>query len=211
MAYGLPGSRRRRIAPPDPPETGRNPVECSALNANHRRGRLQTLFALLCALGVFAGIHLTNRRAHNMGALTERALQGVWELRSVGADPIGPNTHTDVLSQHVSFYNGRLHGDTRLLASTPAGANQMPFPDQSVNRVEVNTVENTVIVLWDGTYKLLDGRRMELKVGQALYRLEATLNPKTHVLTLDHDVILTYPGATRYCKSREEMEGKREE
>lgn len=163
-----------------------------------RRGRLQVLLAAACALGVFAGVRVQKSNAETARTLTEQALAGTWELRALDGTAIGPNSPTALLSQRLTFQNGRLHGETRLRADSEAATLTMPFPDSSVDAVTPSPDGYLVTVRWSGSYKPVRANLVALKVGKAGYRVKITPLPGTRALELDHDAILTYKGAARY-------------
>ncbi len=164
----------------------------------HSRG-LRTLLVGISALGACGGLYAYNTRQANPSfTLSETTLAGTWDLQAVGADPVGEKTDSVLLSQRVIFGNGRLHGETRLRAETTAASTAMPFPDQTATDVKTSPDGHEVDVSWDGKYKVLENNRLELSIGKAQYRLAATINPKAKQLTMDHDAVLTFKGATRY-------------
>jgi hypothetical protein len=164
-----------------------------------RRGRLQAFLAAFCALGVFMGVRMAHtHRGRVVPSLSEQALAGTWELRTVHGDPVGPDVDSVVLSQRIHFQDGRLQGETRLHADTAAATTAMPFPDESVRSVRAGADGHEVTVTWDGSYILRDNRILELHIGNATYRAAVTLDPAAHTLMMDHDAILTFPGPTRY-------------
>ena len=167
--------------------------------ASLRSSRVQVGLAIVGAIGVFAGARLS--RAHTVSgdsALTAAAVDGTWELQSVGDDPIGPNVESGVLSQKVVFGHGAVQGETRLLAASAAGTTTMPFPDLSVADIQESADSHTVTVTWRGTYTVLPNSRLDLRIGKAQYKLAGKINFHTHLLELEQDAILTYKGAALY-------------
>lgn len=200
MTYEIAGSRQgATLRQPEATGQGkrkkRDPASPEVLRL---RGRMQAFLAAAVALGIFCGTHIATHRHTDLSILSDRTLQGRWDLLSVGGEPIGPKVASGVLSQQLFFDHGKLHGETRLLASTPAGATQMPFPDQSVKQVRVSPEGYDAVATWEGSYRLLDAHQMALYVGQARYLVRGSIDPKAHALILDHDAILTYQGASRY-------------
>lgn len=164
----------------------------------HSRG-LRTLIAGVGALGACGGLYVFNtQQAKPAFTLSEETLAGTWELQAVGTDPVGEKTDSMLLSQRVTFAKGRLHGETHLRADTTAASTAMPFPDQTATDVKTSADGHEVAVSWDGKYKVLENNRLELSVGKAQYRLAATIDSKARQLTMDHDAVLTFKGATHY-------------
>ena len=165
------------------------------------RTRLHTMGAILCAVGVFAGVGMTRNRQANAATLeVEQKLAGTWTLKTVGGAEIGPHFASDVLLQRVTFTNGTLRGDTRLRANTVSGTTDMPFPDESAKSATTSADGRYLDVTWTGSYTVLDSRRVELHIGKAVYRVEAQFDSAFRSLEFDHDAILTLPGATRYAR-----------
>lgn len=177
------------------------PVAPTARETDRRmrqRGRLHTLLAGAGALGLFLGVHLTHRPGVRETPLSEQTLDGAWELTAVNGDPVGPKADSTVLSQRITFRQGRAFGETVLRARSEVATTALPFPDQSVRRVIASPDGHDVTVKWDGAYTLLENRRLELHFGAATYRAAVTLAPNARSLRFDHDAILTFPGPTDY-------------
>ncbi|CEK16597.1 hypothetical protein [Chthonomonas calidirosea] len=173
----------KRIAPPDP---------C-------QRGRKQVFAAALVALIAFGfAVFVPHRPNSAATGLTEAKLQGSWVLQSIGKTATGPQSGCPILDQQVTFAHGVVTGTTRLLANTPDGTTQMPFPDKSVQQVSSDDDGQILLIRWQGTYELKGPHRLWLKIGKASYPIDAQIDPKTHALICSHDLILTYPNATRY-------------
>ncbi|CEK16608.1 hypothetical protein CWRG_01548 [Chthonomonas calidirosea] len=173
----------KRIAPPDP----------------RQRGRKQVFAAALVALIAFGfAVFVPHRPNSAATGLTEAKLQGSWVLQSIGKTATGPQSGCPILDQQVTFAHGVVTGTTRLLADTPDGTTQMPFPDKSVQQVSSDDDGQTLLICWQGTYELKGPHRLWLKIGKASYPIDAQIDPKTHALICSHDLILTYPNATRY-------------
>ncbi|CCW36324.1 hypothetical protein CTKA_01564 [Chthonomonas calidirosea] len=173
----------KRIAPPDP----------------RQRGRKQVFAAALVALIAFGfAVFVPHRPNSAATGLTEAKLQGSWVLQSIGKTATGPQSGCPILDQQVTFAHGVVTGTTRLLANTPDGTTQMPFPDKSVQQVSSDDDGQTLLIRWQGTYELKGPHRLWLKIGKASYPIDAQIDPKTHALICSHDLILTYPNATRY-------------
>lgn len=171
--------------------------------ASLRSGRVQVGLAVVGAIGVFVGTRLSRAQpVRNDSPLTAAAVDGTWELLSVGDDPIGPNVESGVLSQKVIFGHGAVQGETLLLANSAAGTASMPFPDLSVASVQDSADGHTVTVTWRGTYAVLPNNRLDLRIGKAQYKLAGKINPQTHLLELEQDAILTYKGAALYRASQ---------
>lgn len=208
---GRPGAARRPSAGTKqasdlrPDEKAKDALDAAEVSHSstvlRRRGRIQASVMAAIALCLLVGAQLGTRPHAITTELTDRALQGAWQLQSVGGDPIGPKVASGILSQQVFFDHGKIRGETRLLAATPAGTTQMPFPDQSVKQITVGPEGYDATAIWEGTYRLLDAHRMALYVGQARYIIKGAVDLKTHSLTLDPDTILTYQGAARYKHS----------
>ena len=163
------------------------------------RTRLHTLGAILGAVGVFVGIGTTrNRQAGAATVETEQRLAGTWALQTVGGAAIGPHFTSDLLLQRVTFANGIARGETRLRANTASGTTDMPFPDESAKGAVTSADGRYLDVAWEGTYTVLDSRRIELHIGKAVYRVEAKFDSAFRSLEFDHDAILTLPGAAAY-------------
>ena len=161
--------------------------------------RLHTLGAILGAFGVFVGIGTTrNRQANAATVETEQRLSGPWALQTVGGAAIGPHFTSDILLQRVTFENGKARGDTRLRANTASGTTDMPFPDESAKSATTSADGRYLDVAWEGSYTVLDSRRIELHIGKAVYRVEAHFDSAFRSLEFDRDAILTLPGATSY-------------
>lgn len=164
-----------------------------------RRGRLQVFLALACAVGVFAGVRVSqNKKNHDSAPLTEQTLAGTWELKSINGDLVGPNVQSVILLQRVTLQNGLICGETRLRADTEAAVSSMPFPDESVTSVKTSMDGFDVAVQWNGTYTILSSHLVELKLGHAAYRVAIKPDPRTHALDFDHDVVLVYKGIAHY-------------
>jgi hypothetical protein len=160
---------------------------------------VQTLLALVCAVGVFVGVRISHARGPKAAPpLSAQAVEGTWELQSIHGDPVGQNADSVILSQRVTLRGGKIAGETRLHGETPAATTTMPFPDESVEKVESSADGHAVTVTWAGTYRIKNGRVLELRIGQAAYRAALTLDPATRTLVMDHDAILTFQGPARY-------------
>lgn len=168
--------------------------------ATKRRARLQMTLVGACALGVFFGARLSHSGAKNP-VLTEAVLQGTWELQSLHDDPIGPDKPSAVLSQRVRFADGKLHGETVLRADTETATTAMPFPDESVTRVDADADGHEVRVLWDGTYQFQDHEQIALHIGKAVYFVKAAWLPDKNSLQFNQDAILTFQGKALYQRA----------
>ncbi len=165
------------------------------------RRRLHTLGAVLCAVAVFVGIGTTrSRQADAATFATEQRIAGTWGLKSVGGAAIGPRSTSDIALQQVTFAQGKIHGDTRLRANTASGTTDMPFPDESAKSATTSADGRYLDVTWEGSYTVLDSRRIELHIGKAVYRVEANFDSEYRCLDFDHDAILALPGATHYTR-----------
>ncbi len=162
-------------------------------------GRVQLGLAVVCCIGVFGGAHLSRAGGAEGGAaLSQTRLDGVWELQSVGGDPVGPDVESGVISQRIVFANGKIQGETRLLAASVSATTAMPFPDLSVSRVTESEDGHDVVVYWNGTAVLLPNNRLDFRIGKAQYPLAAHFNPQTNALEMEQDAILTYKGVAVY-------------
>lgn len=182
-------------------KTGRRGIGEPAAVTNGARGRsrVQTLMALICAVGVFVGVRMSHVRNKTAApAQSAQAVEGTWELQSINGDPVGQKADSVILSQRMTLRGGRIEGETRLPADTPAATTSMPFPDESVERVEASADGHEVTVSWSGTYSRKSDRVLELQIGQATYRAALTLDPVARTLEMDHDAILTFKGPARY-------------
>ncbi len=197
MASWTAGRRGARMA-----EDGDTAIDLAAqeeaARVARKRGRLQAYLAAFCALGVFVGVRMAHKSHPGAVSALARTLNGTWTLQSVNGDPVGPNADSVVLSQQITFQDGKLHGETHLRADTAAATTAMPFPDDSVRSVHAGADGHDVTVVWDGSYTLQENHILALQVGKASYRAVVTLHPAAHTLELDHDAILTFPGPTRY-------------
>jgi len=164
---------------------------------------MQAFLVAACALGILVGMRLSRGGGADQSALNEETFAGTWQLQSVNGNRVGPRVDSAVISQQVTFSQGRVHGVTVLRADTEAGTTAMPFPDQSVTEVTASADGHDVTVVWDGTYTLLDKNRADLRIGRAGYRAVVAPDPVTHHLEFDHDTILTYPGRARYRAVRQ--------
>lgn len=164
-----------------------------------RSGRVQVGLALVCCVGVFSGAHLSQaKNAKEAASLSAEQLNGTWELQSVGGEPIGPDVESGVISQKMTIANGKVKGETRLLAASAAATTSMPFPDLSIAHVEESADGHEVRAAWNGTITLLPNDRVELRIGKTQYRLGVHFNPKTLGLEMEQDAILTYKGIAKY-------------
>lgn len=182
-------------------KAGRRVEEGSAQTAVTARGRsrVQTLMALICAVGVFVGVRMSHVRSKTAApAQSAQSVEGTWELRTINGDPVGQKADSVILSQRMTLRGGRIEGETRLPADTPAATTSMPFPDESVEKVEASADGHEVTVSWSGTYSRKSDRVLELQIGQAAYRAALTLDPVARTLEMDHDAILTFKGPARY-------------
>ena len=164
-----------------------------------RRNRWQLILAGVCVIGILGGARLARNRARESGnrLWNESALTGTWELKTVGNDPVGPDKDSAVLSQRVTFTAGKLRGETHLRGDVPATA-ALPFPDASVHKVQSSLDGHDITVTWDGTYTVEDNGRIGLHVGKAFYFALGSWRNGGQTLQFDHDLVLTYQGATRY-------------
>ena len=164
-----------------------------------KSGRVQLALATVCCVGVFGGAHLSRAGLAGDGAaLSPERLNGAWELQSVGGDPIGPDVESGVLSQHIVITDGKIQGETRLLASSASATTAMPFPDLSVSRVTESDDGHDITVYWNGTCALLPNNRLQFHIGKAQYPLAAHFDTQTNGLVMEQDAILTYKGAAHY-------------
>lgn len=164
-----------------------------------RRGKLHLLLAASCIVGILTGAHLSH---FSQPAIPEipiaRAIQGDWELKSIDGSQIGPKVESVILSQYVRFQGGTLHGATHIRADSDAGTTAMPFPDESVTEVKAPVGGNDLLVVWDGTYKVLPNQLIEMHIGKAKYLIKVHADPQKRTLEMDQDAILTYKGASCY-------------
>jgi hypothetical protein len=168
-----------------------------------KRGRKQVFAAALVALAAFCfAFFVPHHPKAAATGLTEAKLQGQWVLQSIGKTATGPQSGCPILDQQVTFAHGVITGTTRLLADTPDGTTQMPFPDKSVQQVSSDDDGQTLLIRWQGTYELKGPHRLWLKIGKASYPVDVQSDPKTHALICSHDLILTYPNATRYVLAK---------
>jgi hypothetical protein len=162
--------------------------------------RVQWMLAAGAAIGVLLGTHLTKQQsAAQANIFILERLEGTWELRSLKGEAVGTKAKTALLSQRMTFRQGRVMGVTRLRAGTEAATNAMPFPDASVRRVRFSEDGLEVLVYWDGTYQLKNSNHLDFTIGKAMYGAGLKFNPQTSALELEHDTILTYPGAAVYA------------
>ncbi|HLI48237.1 MAG TPA: hypothetical protein VKV18_06045 [Chthonomonas sp.] len=183
------------------PDTGLD--ETVTLPDPRKRGRKQVFAAAFVALVAFCfAFFVPHHPKAAATGLTEAKLQGRWVLQSIGKTPTGPQSGCPILDQQVTFAHGVITGTTRLLADTPDGTTQMPFPDKSVQQVSSDDDGQTLLIRWQGTYELKGPNRLWLKIGKASYPIDAQIAPKTHALICSHDLILTYPNATCYVPAK---------
>ena len=162
-------------------------------------GRVQLALATVCCVGVFGGAHLSRAGGASDGAaLSQTRLNGAWELQSVGGDPVGPAVESGVVSQRIEFADGKIQGETHLLAASASATTAMPFPDLSVSRVVESDDGHEITVYWNGTCALLPNNRLDFHIGKAQYPLAAHFDPQTMGLEMEQDAILTYKGAAHY-------------
>jgi hypothetical protein len=166
---------------------------------NYRR-----LILLLCTAICAFGIAILIRTMQNSAIPTKapaEALDGTWELKSLNGLPIGETTSSAIVSQRVSFREGKIRGETLIRANTDAATSAMPFPDESVTKVLSNSDETGVRVLWNGTYDLDEHQQLALHIGKAIYFIKVTRQPDTHSLELNQDTILTVHGTAKYQRA----------
>ncbi len=162
--------------------------------------RVRILAFLVCVLAGFAVIRMTMRAsADTESAVTQRALNGVRTLHSVNGDPVGPTAAYVIATQDITFRDGKFHGLTMLRADTDAGTSVLPFPDETVTRVVASADGRWLNVYWDGTFSIIDDRRIELRIGKAAYLATVDIRPSQHTVAFNHDPILTFHGEARYC------------
>lgn len=165
--------------------------------------RTQVMLAAFAALGVLFGAKMARRHpAESLAQVSPENLAGVWELKSLNGVILRPEANLAVLSQHITFRENRIFGETRPRTGSSAATTAMPFPDSSVRRVTSSEDGFETIVTWEGTYRILNRTNLDLTVGKAKYRANTHWNPQTATLELDHDAILTYPGAALYQPAR---------
>lgn len=184
---------------PQPVEETSSMAQPGSLLKSRQRGRKQVFAAAAVALLALSFALFVPKQAKTpAAALTEQKLQGTWALQTIGKTPTGTQNGCPILAQQVTFSNGKVWGTTHILADTPDGTSQMPFPDKSVQKVTSNDEGQTLTMVWGGTYELKEGHRLLLHIGQAQYPVEVRLNPKTNDLVCSHDLILTYGAPTQY-------------
>lgn len=152
------------------------------------------------AFGVLIGGHFTKQqhKAQARAQMLER-LEGTWELRNLQGQEVGKKTDAALISQRMTLRQGRILGVTRLRTGTEAASTAMPFPDASVQRVRLSEDGLTVEIFWDGTYQLTNNNLLDFTIGKAMYGTVLKFDPQTLLLQLEHDTILTYPGAAVYA------------
>ncbi len=160
-----------------------------------RRVRIQSALTVVCAVGILGA---SGYRALHPGRpsapLSAQTLAGIWELQSLNGQEVGGKSSSGILSQHVVLRDGQIMGETRL---KPTAEIVLPFPDESVSKVETAANGETV-VRWNGTYEIMDGKRIALHIGKAAFLIPAQHDPKSLLLSCDDDLILTTHGIALY-------------
>ena len=180
-------------------ETVQRQAEQKALR---KRRRIQTIMVGAGVVGVLIGVRLT--QPHKNAAVThadEAAIEGDWELVSVNGLPVGPRAESVIISQKVHFHDGKLQGETHVVANSEAGTTAMPFPDESVAEVKAGLGNNEVVVLWSGSYFTLPNHIVEMHIGKATYRVTMQDDSSQNTLNMEQDAILTYRGPAAYRAS----------
>ena len=169
------------------------------LNAEvvQRRVRIQSVLTVLCAVAILAvSGYRALRSGKSSDALSAQTVAGTWELQSISGQTIGEKSRSGVVLQRISLRDGRISGETHLKPSADA-AQPLPFPDESVSKVNTEPNGNT-LVRWNGTYSVVDGKRFALQIGKAAFFIPAHRNPQTLLLSCDNDLILTAQGTAVY-------------
>ncbi len=160
-----------------------------------RRVRIQSALTVICAVGILgASGYRALRPGKPSAPLSAQTLAGIWELQSLDGQPVGEKSQNGIVSQHVVLRDGQISGETRLKPTTEIA---LPFPDESVAKVETASNGET-IVRWNGTYELVDGKRIALHLGKATFFIPAQRDPKSLLLTCENDLILTPHGVALY-------------
>ena len=161
------------------------------------------MLGAFAALGVLFGVKVARRPpVEKLARVSSENLAGVWELKSLNGVALRPEANLAVLSQHITFRDNRIFGETHLRTGSSAATTAMPFPDSSVRRITSSEDGFVTIVTWEGTFHIRNRTNLDLTIGKAKYRANSLWNPQTMTLELDHDAILTYPGAAIYQPAR---------
>ena len=160
-----------------------------------QRVRIQSVLTVVCAVGILgASGYRALRPGKPSAPLSAQTLAGIWELQSLNGQAVGEKSQSGIVSQHVVLRDGQISGETRL---KPNAEIALPFPDESVAKVETAANGETV-VRWNGTYEIADGKRLALHVGKAAFFIPAQRDPKSLLLSCDNDIILTTQGIALY-------------
>jgi|GEM_PF-6217231 len=165
--------------------------------AVQRRVRIQSVLTVLCAAAILAvSCYRALRPGKPLISLSAQTVAGTWELQSLDGQALGKKSNSGIVLQRISLRDGRIFGETHLkLTADPT--QPLPFPDESVSKVESEPSGNTV-VRWNGTYSVVDGKRFALKIGKAAFFIPAHRDPQTLLLSCDNDLILNTQGTALY-------------
>ena len=187
-------ARRTAPAPQEPVGTAHK-----SRRRTMRRGMLALLLVGICGAGVFAGTRLAPGSAEDhLPPLPDALIAGDWELHSINGYPVGPETESVILSQHIHFQQGRLRGMTCIRSERYGANTSLPLPSEIVTEVRGRVGGHGIRILWDGCYRMLPNRRIEMRIGKGVYRMRLLPDPQKQTLDLEQDPILTYKGLAHY-------------
>ncbi len=158
--------------------------------------RRQTTFLMVLVACTLVGLRWNRYQRSNQQVELERLLNGTFELEQVADQKVGENS--DLLSQKITFSGGKMAGETRIKTNSPAGTTAIPFPDKTISGYRDSLDGEVTTFRWQGAYSALSGWRMTCHVGTSTYTVNTHWDAKTHILSLERDFILTYPGPFRY-------------
>ncbi len=173
-----------------------------------RQGRYafqpRALVRFLVAVGLMAGAGLgamLTLKGSGTDIRNTPAIEGTWELSALSGKPVRAESAAGVVWQRVSFRAGKVRGETRVQSSPSAGSVNLPFPNESVDRVISAPDDSSLRVLWSGTYEIDAHSQVTLHIGKAVYFVKFVTQAGKLAIEFNQDVILTLPGTAGYRRA----------